>query len=125
MGGKTLTADYPWSRLLGLGTAAYGLYALTRPGHLAGFLRAAPGERRSLDRLARTYGVRDLATSALLLSSNPALVRTSMALRIMSDLGDCAVLATSTDDAATKRKVAAATLGWAALNAAALVADER
>jgi hypothetical protein len=119
------TSDYSRSRLLGLGTAAYAVFALTRPGHLARVLHAAPSERRSLDRLARTYGVRDLATSALLLSSNPTLVRTAMALRIASDVGDCAVLATSTDDAALQRKVAAATLGWAALNAAAWITDER
>jgi hypothetical protein len=92
---------------------------------LARVLHAAPSERRSLDRLARTYGVRDLATSSLLLSSNPTLVRTAMALRIASDVGDCAVLTTTTEDAALKRKIAAVTLGWAAVNAAAWAADER
>lgn len=117
--------DRPLSRAMGLATSGYGIYALVRPGHLARALDAAPWEGGPLDRLARTYGVRDLASSSLLLSSNPALARAAMALRIASDLGDCAVLTTTTSDPAVRRKVAAVTLGWAALNAAAWWADER
>lgn len=117
--------SWPLSRLMGLATSAYGVYALARPRHLAGALGATPGERRSLDRLARTYGLRDLASSSLLLSSDPDLVRAAMGLRIASDLGDCLVLTTSTADPGVRRKVAAVTLGWAALNAAAWWADER
>jgi len=115
----------PLSRMMGLATSAYGVYALVRPGHLARALDAAPSERRSLERLARTYGVRDLASSSLLLSSDPALARAAMALRIVGDLGDCAVLTATTTDPAVRRKVAAVTLGWAVLNAAAWWADER
>ena len=110
---------------MGAATSAYGVYALARPGHLARALDAPDVERRSLDRLARTYGLRDLATSSLLLSSDAALARAAMALRIAGDLGDCAVLATTTSDRHVRRKVAAVTLGWAALNAAAWWADER
>lgn len=115
----------PLSRLMGLATSLYGVYALVRPGHLARALDASPAERRSLDRLARTYGVRDLASSSLLLSSDPALARAAMALRVASDLGDCAVLTSTTSDRGVRRKIAAVTLGWAALNAAAWWADER
>ena len=117
--------DRPLSRLMTLATSGYGVYALVRPGHLARALDAAPGERRSLDRLARTYGVRDLATSSLLLSSDPGLARAAMALRIAGDVGDCLVLSTSTSDPAVRFKVVAVTLGWAALNAVAWAADER
>lgn len=121
----TARPSRPLGRLLGLGTSAYGLYAIARPGHLARALRASPAERRSLDRLARTYGVRDLATSSLLLASDPAVLRAAMALRIAGDLGDCAVLTFSTSDPGVRRKVAVVTLGWAALNAVAWWADER
>lgn len=118
-------SDYALSRIMGLATSAYGVYALTRPGHLSRALDASSGERRSLDRLARTYGVRDLASSALLAFPDPRLVRAGMALRIAGDLGDCLVLGTSTQDPAVRRKVMGVTLGWAALNAAAWAADER
>lgn len=117
--------DRPLSRAMGLATSGYAVFALVRPGHLARALGAARGERRSLDRLAMTFGVRDLASSALLLSSEPALARAAMGLRIAGDLGDCAVLTRTTTDPAVRRKVAAVTLGWAALNAAAWWADER
>lgn len=106
-------------------TATYACYALLRPGHLARALEASPSERRSLDRLARTYGVRDLATSVLAASRNRTLVRTAMGLRLASDLGDCLVLGSSTDDPRVRRKLVAVTLGWATLNALALAADER
>lgn len=116
---------HPRSRAMALASSAYAGYALARPGHLADALRATPEERASLDRLAHTYGVRDLATSALVLAPTPALVRAGMALRIVSDLGDCAILAGSTADPAVRRKLAAITLGWATLNALAWAADER
>ena len=48
-----------------------------------------------------------------------------MALRITSDLGDCLVLGSSTDDPGVRRKAVAVTLGWATLNALAWAADER
>ena len=116
---------WTFSRVMGLATSGYAVYALVRPGHLARALQAAPAERPSLDRLALVYGVRDLSTSSLLLSSDPALARAAMGLRIASDLGDCAVLTATTADPAVRRKIAAVTLGWAALNAAAWWADER
>lgn len=116
---------YPLSRALGLATCGYAAYALARPGHLARALEAAPGESRSLDRLARTYGVRDLASSALLLSSDRRLVRAAMGLRVASDLGDCAVLGATTDRPEVRRKVVAVTSGWATLNALAWWLDER
>jgi hypothetical protein len=115
----------PYGRLAGLATSGYAAYALLRPGHLADALEADPAECRGLDRLAMVYGVRDLSTSALLLASDPALGRAAMALRIASDLGDCAVLTATTSDPRVRRKVAAVTLGWAAVNAAAWWADER
>ena len=117
--------SHPRSRAMALATSAYAGYALARPAHLADALRASPEERPSLDRLALTYGVRDLASSALVLAPVPALVRAGMALRVAGDLGDCAILVGTTTEPAVRRKLGAITLGWAALNALAWVADER
>lgn len=116
---------YPLSRALGAATAAYACYALVRPRHLAQALDAPAAQQPALDRLARTYGVRDLATTALVLSGSASLVRAGMALRIASDVGDCLVLATSAEDSGVRRKITAVTLGWASLNAAAWLVDER
>ncbi len=116
---------YQYSRVMGAATAAYAGFALARPGHLSGALQAPSSERPALDRLARTYGVRDLASTALLFTGRSSLIRAGMALRIAGDLGDCAILGTSTEDPAVRRKVVLITLGWATLNAAAWLADER
>jgi len=48
-----------------------------------------------------------------------------MALRIVGDLSDAAILATGTSKPQVQKKVLAVTLGWAALNTLALVADRR
>ncbi len=106
-------------------TAAYAVYALVRPSHLHRALQAPESSRTAHDRLARTYGVRDLATSALVFSGRDSLARAGMALRVVGDLGDCAVLASSTPDQDVRRKVAAVTVGWATLNSLAWLVDER
>ncbi|QZY28325.1 hypothetical protein [Nocardioides coralli] len=117
--------SYRLSRVMGAATCAYAAYALARPRHLARALDADPEEGPALDRLARTFGVRDLATSSLLLSSDAGLNRAAVALRIASDLGDCLVLGVGADDPAVRRKVVGVTLGWASLNALAWWVDER
>jgi len=118
--------SYPLSRLLSAATAAYGGYALTQPAHLWQALQADRKEREALELLARTYGVRDLAISALgVLGRRPGTVRAAMMLRIAMDLGDAALLSTRADDEAVRTKVLAVTLGWAGLNTLALVVDSR
>jgi hypothetical protein len=113
----------PLSRALSSATAAYGVYALARPAHLWQGLQAEQ-HRAGLELLARTFGVRDLAISSLgLFGRSDRAVRTAMALRIAMDLGDCALLATWTDDEDVRKKVLAVTLGWASLNALALAVD--
>lgn len=118
--------SYRLSRLMSTATAAYGVYALTDPGHLPKALRAAPADQTGLEVLAQTYGVRDIAISALgVFGRSPKTVRNAMLLRVAMDLGDCAVLSTRTDKDDVRTKVMAVTLGWAALNTLALVADTR
>lgn len=110
------------SRVVHALTAAYGAYAIARPDHLA----RAMGQTPSPDKrpLARALGVRDLATSALAMSSNPALARGATVVRIASDLIDSAYLGSRASGSA-RTKILAVTLGWASLNVAAELVDRR
>lgn len=116
--------SYPLSRIMSTATAAYGGYALAQPAHLWQALKADRKDREGLELLARTYGVRDLAISSLgVLGRRPGTVRTAMVPRIVMDLGDAAVLSSRTEDEAVRTKILSVTLGWAGLNALALVID--
>ena len=115
-----------YSKLLSFATAAYGAFALAKPRHLADGIEAPASQAPAFDRMAYTYAGRDLSISGIAIaSSNPSVVTAAMALRILGDLSDAAVLATGTSKPNVQRKVLAVTLGWAALNTAALVADRR
>ena len=116
-----------YSKLLSLATAAYGAYAIAKPRHLADVIEAPTDQAPAFDRMAYTYAGRDLAISGLAIASgNPSVVTAAMALRILGDLSDAAILgAGTTDRPDVQKKVLAVTLGWAALNTIALVADRR
>ena len=117
---------YLASRLISAASAAYGAYCFAKPQHLGQALGADLAEMPAYRDLAFTYGGRDVAISLDgITGRSPAVVRTAMGLRIAMDLTDCATLSASTSDPALRKKVIAITLGWAALNAAALVLDER
>jgi hypothetical protein len=114
------------SRLLSVATAAYGVYALSEPRHLGGFLTTDPDRQEAFDSLARTYGARDLAVAAFgVLGRSPGTVTAAMLTRVAMDLTDAAVLSREAKDSATRAKVLGVTIGWASLNAAALLADRR
>lgn len=118
--------NYRLSRLLSAGTAAYGGYALAQPRHLGEALSNKPDVQASYDVVAQTYGVRDLAISALgIFGRSDKTVRAAMVLRIAMDVADCAVLVNRAEDDETRQKVMGVTLGWAALNTVALVVDGR
>jgi hypothetical protein len=122
LGGMT----YRLSRLMSAATASYGVYALAQPRHLGSALAESRKEQARYDVLARTYGARDLATSALgVLGRSERTVRAAMLLRIAGDLSDAAILSRETSDPAVRQKVLAVTLGWASLNALALLVDSR
>jgi hypothetical protein len=104
-------------------TAAYAVYALTSPEHIGRAMEASAKEQGFYDKLARAYGVRDLAISALALAGPARAVPVAMGLRIAGDIGDGAFLASRAPDSRVREKVLGVTLGWAALNLAALVAD--
>lgn len=115
-----------WSRLLSAATASYGGYALVKPDHLWKALEADRSDRDGLELLAQSFGVRDLAISAVALKArSPKVVRAAMLLRIAMDLGDAALLSSRVDDPQVRTKVLAVTLGWASLNATAVALDSR
>ncbi|MFC6285633.1 hypothetical protein ACFP3Q_00565 [Nocardioides sp. GCM10027113] len=113
------------SRVMSAATASYAVFALAKPEHLANAMEADPDEREFYDSLARGYGVRDLAIGALGIAGPASAVPAAMGLRIASDLADAAILAVRAPDRTIRAKVLGVTLGWAALNAAALAADRR
>ncbi len=114
------------SRIMSSATTAYALFSLVQPRHLGTAMEADADELSAYDGLARAYGVRDLVIGGLgIFGRSRGAVRTSMVLRIAGDLTDCVVLLQRSNDPAIKRKVAAVTLGYAALNVAALLVDER
>lgn len=116
--------SYRLSRLMSTATASYGVYALANPDHLGEALQVGRDEKPGFRVLAHTYGVRDLAISAFgIFGRSPKTVKTAMRIRILNDLGDGTLLALRTDDADVRKKVLSVTLGWAALNAVALIVD--
>jgi hypothetical protein len=116
----------PFSRLISAATMAYGVFALVKPRHLANSLEASAAQAPAYDRLAYTFAGRDLAISALgIAGPTKALVTTAMALRISGDLADAATLGLTARSGSVRGKVLAATLGWAAINTAALALDLR
>ena len=116
--------SYKLSRLMSTGTAGYGAFALAVPEHLADALQADKEDRPGLELLAQTYGVRDLVIGSVgMFGRSGKTVKTAMLIRIAMDLGDAALLSTRTKDDAIRQKVLAITLGWAGLNALALVVD--
>lgn len=116
--------SYKLSRFMSTATAGYGAFALVSPEHLGKALAADKRDLPGLDLLARTYGVRDLAISSLgIFGRSGKTVKAAMLLRIAMDLGDAVLLSSRTDDEEIRTKVLAVTLGWAGLNALALVVD--
>lgn len=115
-----------YSKLISLATAGYGVFAAVKPRHLATGLEAPDTQAPAFDKMAYTYAGRDLAISGVALASrNPAVVTTMMLLRIVGDLSDATILGVGAPSPKVQQKVLAVTLGWAALNTAALVADRR
>lgn len=113
------------TRLVSAATASYGVFALARPSHLPDALEVGGADRAGYETLARTYGGRDIAISLAGITGSRQVGRAALALRIAMDVADCLVLLGTTEDAALRRKIAAVTLGWGALNTAVLVADVR
>ena len=116
--------SYPLSRLMSAATAGYAGFALAKPSHLGEAMQASSSDRSGYDLLAQTYGVRDVAVSALgIFGKSPKTVKAAMLVRIAFDLGDGAVLSARAENDDVRKKVLAVTMGWAALNTLALAID--
>jgi hypothetical protein len=114
------------SRTVSAATLGYAVFSLVKPEHLGRAMESDAFEQPSYDGLAKAYGVRDVVIGGLgLLGPSPKVVRTAMVLRIAGDVADCVVLASRAPNARVRTKVLAVTLGYAALNVAALVRDSR
>jgi hypothetical protein len=105
-------------RLLGAATAAYGTAVTINPGFLAG--PAGLAENGTTPRgtavACRAVGIRDLISGAAMTGAkSPAALRTAIAIRAASDLGDAAVLGTSLPDKQARRRVGAVALSWGLL----------
>jgi hypothetical protein len=112
------------SRLMSTATASYGVYALVDPSHLGKFVD--PANAGSFHTLAQTYGARDLIVSAVALKGrSDKTVTAAMVIRILSDLSDAVILSRKAADDETRQKLLGVTIGWASLNALALVIDRR
>jgi len=118
--------SFPLSRLMSAATASYGVYALVVPRHLGTMLSSNRQEQADYDVLARTYGARDLTLAAIaLFGHSTTAISTAMVVRISSDVSDGLLLSARVKDPTIRAKILGVTLGWAALNVAALLADRR
>jgi hypothetical protein len=105
-------------RALGLATAAYGAAITARPALLlkpSGMLRGDKPEPEQ-ETFVRTLGVRDLASGlAMAFAPGRKSMRTAIAVRVVSDLGDLVVLGHALRGKPERIKVMAIAGGWAAV----------
>lgn len=115
-----------YSKMISAATAGYAVFALVKPRHLGKVLTKSPLKQPEYDLVARMFGPRDLVISALvLIAPSDAARERAMAARFAIDISDAVLLTPEARTTAGKAKVLVATLGWAALNMAALVADRK
>lgn len=115
-----------YSKIMSAATAGYAVFALAKPRHLGTALTKSPLKRPEYDLVARMFGPRDLAVSALaLLAPSPVALERAMIARVVLDLSDAVLLTPEATTKVAKAKVLGATLTWAGLNVAAIRADRR
>jgi len=117
-----MTTSY--SKIISAATAGYAVFALVKPRHLGKALTKSPLKQPEYDLVARMFGPRDLAISALaLFAPSPAARESAMIARVALDLSDAVMLTPQARTTTGKLKVLGATLTWAGLNIAAIRAD--
>lgn len=115
-GDMTSTSSSKAVRAVSLATAGYAVYSLVKPEHLR---RALGSDDEMWDTVARVFGVRDLAVSAVGVLGSPTAARAALTIRTALDLGDAALLGLTLDGDARTKAVGAAG-GWGLLNLAVL-----
>lgn len=113
------------SRVMSAATLGYAVFSLVKPQHLGKAMESDAFEQPTYDTIARVYGVRDVVIGGLGVVGSPRAVRTAMGLRIAGDVADAVVLASRAPNGRVRAKVLAVTIGYAALNTAALLRDRR
>ena len=115
-------------RALGVATAAYGAAVTARPALLlgpAGLLREG-GPEPEQETFVRTLGIRDLGSGlAMAFAPSRKALRTAIAARVVSDLGDLVVLGRALRDRPERGKVMAIAGGWGALCALSALATRK
>ncbi|GAA1749507.1 hypothetical protein [Aeromicrobium alkaliterrae] len=115
-----------YSTILSAATAGYAVFALAKPRHLGAALTSSPLKQPEYDVVARLFGPRDLAISGLaLLAPSTRAREQAMVARVALDLSDAVLLSREATSAAGRAKVLGATLTWASLNVAAVLADRK
>ena len=115
-----------YSTIMSTATAGYAVFALAKPRHLGQALTNSPLKQPEYDVVARLFGPRDLALSALALFAPSARAREhAMAARVALDLSDTVLLTGEATSKLGKAKVIGATVTWAGLNIAAIRADRK
>ena len=115
-----------YSQIMSAATAGYAAFALAKPRHLGNALTRSPLKQPEYDLVARMFGPRDLALSALAVFAPSPLARQhAMVARVALDLSDAAMLTPEARTKGAKAKVLGATLTWAGLNVAAILADRK
>lgn len=111
-----MTTSSTGVRVMSAATAAYAVFSLVKPDHLG---KALGSSDPMWDTVARVFGIRDLAVSAVGLLGSPAAARAALTIRASLDLGDAALLGLTLDGDARTKAVAAAG-GWGLVNLAVL-----
>ena len=117
--------DYPLTKALAVATLGYSAWVVRSPDTLRKQLDDPADWRRAATRLAYTYAGRDVPISVLTLVGGTAGARTGALLRIAGDLTDAVTLGTTGSSDASRKKAVSVALGYAAVNAVALLVDER
>ncbi|MER6400339.1 MULTISPECIES: hypothetical protein [unclassified Kitasatospora] len=116
-------------RLTGAATAVYGLAVTRRPALLAApsGLTAADGSLpRSTAACLRPLAFRDAACGlAMAFAPDDSALRAATLVRIASDLGDAALLATALPERRHRVMAVAVSVGWGALSVAGLLGGSR
>ncbi|WNV89206.1 hypothetical protein [Umezawaea sp. Da 62-37] len=108
-------------RALGAATAVYSAAVIAKPQVLTG--PTGLGDSPASRTLGTAVGVRDLVSGlAVALAPSGVPLRLALLTRVAMDIGDSVVLGLAAPDRATRAKVVGIALGWAAINALALLA---
>ncbi|MBJ7608751.1 MAG: DUF4267 domain-containing protein [Candidatus Dormibacteraeota bacterium] len=105
------------TRLIGAGTAAYGLSLLVRPSSLAKQCGLDNPDDPSTRLLAITFGARDLVSGiSILRVHDRSSLRLALTLRGLFDLGDAAACAALLTDSGARMRVCGVAGLWGALS---------